>query len=55
MTNHRPRWRPYLQYLERLALSRTEPIPDIVDDETYWRRREQCRADQQKADREDPR
>jgi hypothetical protein len=42
MTNDKPRWRPYLQYLEQLGKRREErgepPAPDAAPPE-YWQRR----------------
>jgi hypothetical protein len=51
MTNDKPRWRPYLQYLEQLGKQRAErgeaPAEDICP-EGYWQERRQQNIEKDK-------
>jgi hypothetical protein len=43
----KPQWRPYLDYLNRLADRRAEQVDDLEAEENYWRTRERLNTERQ--------
>jgi hypothetical protein len=46
-SDNRPTWRPFSEYLERLADRREEQAADVEADELYWRQREKLHKERQ--------